>query len=52
MLKRNWKGQQLINESFLEQSMQPISEGPGELYGMHTSIRKITNEKGYCQRRL
>lgn len=43
--KGTWKGQQLINESFLEQSMQPISAGPGELYGMHTSIRKITNEK-------
>ena len=40
-----WEGQQLINKSFLEQSMQPISEGPGEIYGMHTSIRKITNEK-------
>ena len=43
--KGTWKGQQLINKSFLEQSMQPISEGPGEIYGMHTSIRKITNEK-------
>ena len=43
--KGTWKGQQLINASFLEQSMEPISAGPGELYGMHTSIRKITNEK-------
>ena len=43
--KGTWKGQQLINKSFLEQSIQPISEGPGEIYGMHTSIRKITNEK-------
>ena len=43
--KGSWEGQQLINKSFLEQSMQPISEGPGEIYGMHTSIRKITNEK-------
>tara|TARA_Y200000002_G_scaffold19896_1_gene15310 strand:- start:3 stop:1169 length:1167 start_codon:yes stop_codon:yes gene_type:complete len=43
--KGTWKGQQLINKSFLEQSMQPISQGPGEIYGMHTSIRKITNEK-------
>ena len=43
--KGAWEGQQLINKSFLEQSMQPISEGPGELYGMHTSIRKITKEK-------
>lgn len=40
-----WEGQQLINKLFLEESMQPISEGPGELYGMHTSIRKITKEK-------
>jgi len=43
--KGAWEGQQLINKSFLDQSMQPISEGPGELYGMHTSIRKITKEK-------
>ena len=43
--KGTWKGQQLINKSFLEQSMEPISQGPGEIYGMHTSIRKITNEK-------
>ena len=43
--KGAWEGQQLINKLFLEESMQPISEGPGELYGMHTSIRKITKEK-------
>ncbi len=43
--KGSWEGKQLVNKAFMEQSMQPISEGPGELYGMHTSIRKITNEK-------
>ena len=31
--KGSWEGQQLINKAFMEQSMQPISEGPGELYG-------------------
>jgi CubicO group peptidase (beta-lactamase class C family) len=41
----SWEGRQLINKSFMEQSMQPISEGPGELYGMHTSIRKISKNK-------
>ena len=40
-----WEGQQLINKTFMEQSMQPISEGPGELYGMHTSIRKMSEER-------
>ena len=43
--KGSWEGKQLVNKAFMEQSMQPISEGPGELYGMHTSIRKITNDK-------
>ncbi len=40
-----WNGQQIINKQFLEESIQPISEGPGEFYGMHTSIRKITETK-------
>ena len=40
-----WDGQQIINKQFLEESIQPISEGPGEFYGMHTSIRKITETK-------
>lgn len=40
-----WNGQQIINKQFLEESMQPISEGPGEFYGMHTSIRKISETK-------
>ena len=40
-----WEGQQIINKQFLEESMQPISEGPGEFYGMHTSIRKISEDK-------
>ena len=43
--KGSWEGQQLINKAFMEQSMQPISEGPGELYGMHTSIRKMSENK-------
>ena len=43
--KGSWEGKQLINEAFMEQSMQPISEGPGELYGMHTSIRKMSENK-------
>ena len=40
-----WDGQQIINKQFLEESIQPISEGPGEFYGMHTSIRKISETK-------
>ena len=40
-----WEGKQIINKQFLEESMQPISEGPGEFYGMHTSIRKISEDK-------
>ena len=40
-----WNAQQIINKQFLEESIQPISEGPGEFYGMHTSIRKITETK-------
>ncbi len=40
-----WEGKQLVNKAFMEQSMQPISEGPGELYGMHTSIRKMSENK-------
>ena len=40
-----WNGQQIINKQFLEESIQPISEGPGEFYGMHTSIRKISETK-------
>ena len=40
-----WDGKQIINKQFLEESIQPISEGPGEFYGMHTSIRKITETK-------
>lgn len=40
-----WEGQQLINKTFMEQSMEPISAGPGELYGMHTSIRKMSEER-------
>lgn len=43
--KGSWEGKQLINKAFMEQSMQPISEGPGELYGMHTSIRKMSENK-------
>ena len=43
--KGSWKGKQLVNKAFMEQSMQPISEGPGELYGMHTSIRKMSENK-------
>ena len=43
--KCSWKGKQLVNKAFMEQSMQPISEGPGELYGMHTSIRKMSENK-------
>ena len=34
-----------INKAFMEQSMQPISAGPGGLYGMHTSIRKMSENK-------
>ena len=41
----SWEGKQLVNKAFMEQSMQPISEGPGELYGMHTSIRKMSENK-------
>ena len=43
--KGSWEGKQLVNKAFMEQSMQPISEGPGELYGMHTSIRKMSENK-------
>ena len=43
--KGSWEGKQLVNKTFMEQSMQPISEGPGELYGMHTSIRKMSENK-------
>ena len=43
--KGSWEGNQLVNKAFMEQSMQPISEGPGELYGMHTSIRKMSENK-------
>ena len=43
--KGSWKGKQLVNKAFMEQSMQPISEGPGEIYGMHTSIRKMSENK-------
>ena len=43
--KGSWEGKQLVNKAFMEQSMQPISEGPGELYGMHTSIRKMSKNK-------
>ena len=43
--KGSWEGKQLINKAFMEQSMQPISEGPGEIYGMHTSIRKMSENK-------
>jgi CubicO group peptidase (beta-lactamase class C family) len=43
--KGSWEGKQLVNKAFMEHSMQPISEGPGELYGMHTSIRKMSENK-------
>ena len=43
--KGSWEGKQLVNKAFMEQSMQPISAGPGELYGMHTSIRKMSENK-------
>ena len=43
--KGSWEGKQLVNKAFMEQSMQPISEGPGEIYGMHTSIRKMSENK-------
>ena len=38
-------GNQIINEEFLKESIKPLSEGTGEWFGLHWSVRKFNDEK-------
>jgi len=38
-------GNQVINEEFLKESIKPLSEGTGEWFGLHWSVRKFNEEK-------
>ena len=38
-------GRQIIDEYFVSESIKPISEGIGEWFGLHWSVRKFNDEK-------
>tara|TARA_S200000501_G_scaffold377299_1_gene435133 strand:+ start:747 stop:1922 length:1176 start_codon:yes stop_codon:yes gene_type:complete len=38
-------GKQIINEEFLKESIKPLSQGTGEWFGLHWSVRKFNQEK-------
>lgn len=40
-----WQGTQIINKNFLNASIKPISEGTGEWFGLHWSVRKFNQQK-------
>lgn len=40
-----WDGKQIIDQSFLAESIKPLSEGKGEWFGLHWSVRKFDQNK-------
>lgn len=40
-----WNNQQIINKDFVKESITPLSEGVGEWFGLHWSVRKFDQNK-------
>ena len=40
-----YNGNQIVNKAFLAESTKPLSEGVGEWFGLHWSIRKFNDDK-------
>ena len=45
MNKGKQNGVQIIDEKFMFDSIQPISRGTGEWFGLHWSVRKFNESK-------
>ena len=42
-----YNGNQIVNKAFLAESTKPLSEGVGEWFGLHWSIRKFNGVKTF-----
>ena len=40
-----WNGKQIIDSEYLHRSISPLSKGKGEWFGLHWSIRKMSENK-------